>query len=288
MLGGGLAIGQSLWGASVDNVLGIDVVTTWLNDSADWDIVRINATSEPDLYWGMLVSCFTYPRSDSCLFFQLLGATQVHSSLATDSDLQAVICLLALLTVPALLSGPCLSGVQPEGCDPLTHSVALCWLTAWFEMQGGGPLLATAVGFEVQLHLLPADSLVPTLTAVWPLPKGVEAFEWYYQWYASSPKAIQSSYALVTTPAGAAATATATNWDPDNTTESLEAMQVATCLVLVPCALWTLFWTPTSSTPHISFEGHCEMQIDEYLTILGNPQPQPVVSKSLTRIPSSS
>ena len=86
MLGGGLAIGQSLWGASVDNVLGIDVVTTWLNDSADWDIVRINATSEPDLYWGMLVSCFTYPRSDSCLFFQLLGATQVHSSLATDSD----------------------------------------------------------------------------------------------------------------------------------------------------------------------------------------------------------
>ena len=80
MLGGGLAIGQSLWGASVDNVLGIDVVTTWLNDSADWDIVRINATSEPDLYWGMLVSCFTYPRSDSCLFYQLLGATRVHSS----------------------------------------------------------------------------------------------------------------------------------------------------------------------------------------------------------------
>ena len=104
-------------------------------------------------------------------------------------------------------------------------------------MQGGGPLLATAVGFEVQLHPLPADSLVPTLTAVWPLPKGVEAFEWYYQWYASSPKAIQSSYALVTTPAGAAATATATNWDPDNTTESFEAMQVTTCLVLVPCAL---------------------------------------------------
>jgi len=37
-------------------VLGIDVVSTWQNNTADWDIVRINATNEPDLFWGMLVS----------------------------------------------------------------------------------------------------------------------------------------------------------------------------------------------------------------------------------------
>ena len=43
-------------GPSVDSVLGIDVVSTWENDTADWDIVRINATSYPDLFWGMLVS----------------------------------------------------------------------------------------------------------------------------------------------------------------------------------------------------------------------------------------
>ena len=42
-------------GPSVDSVLGIDVVSTWQNDTADWDIVRINATNHPDLFWGMLV-----------------------------------------------------------------------------------------------------------------------------------------------------------------------------------------------------------------------------------------
>ena len=55
-LGGGEGIGGSLWGPSVDSVLSIDVVSTWQNNTADWDIVRINATNEPDLFWGMLVS----------------------------------------------------------------------------------------------------------------------------------------------------------------------------------------------------------------------------------------
>ena len=54
-LGGGLGIGANRVGPSVDNVLGIDVVNTWENDTADWDVVRINATSHPDLFWGMLV-----------------------------------------------------------------------------------------------------------------------------------------------------------------------------------------------------------------------------------------
>ena len=54
-LGGGLGLGGSRVGPSVDSVLGIDVVSTWQNDTADWDIVRINATSHPDLFWGMLV-----------------------------------------------------------------------------------------------------------------------------------------------------------------------------------------------------------------------------------------
>ena len=54
-LGGGLGLGGSRVGPSVDSVLGIDVVSTWQNDTADWDIVRINATNHPDLFWGMLV-----------------------------------------------------------------------------------------------------------------------------------------------------------------------------------------------------------------------------------------
>ncbi len=90
-------------------------------------------------------------------------------------------------------------------------------------------MLATAVGFEVVLHPLPSDSMVPTLSAIWPLPLAVEAFQWFNEWHASSPKTIQSSYALVTTPAGAAAAVEALNWDPDNTTESFEAMQVCCC-----------------------------------------------------------
>ena len=61
-LGGGLGIGANLWGASVDSVLGIDVISTWQNNSADWEIVHINSTNYPDLFWGMLVrltwACF--------------------------------------------------------------------------------------------------------------------------------------------------------------------------------------------------------------------------------------
>jgi len=55
-LGGGLGIGANLWGASVDSVLGIDVISTWQNNSADWEIVHTNSTNYPDLFWGMLVS----------------------------------------------------------------------------------------------------------------------------------------------------------------------------------------------------------------------------------------
>ncbi len=70
-LGGGEGIGGSLWGPSVDSVLGIDVVSTWQNNTADWDIVRINATNEPDLFWGMLVSynppCRTCVTCSACL-----------------------------------------------------------------------------------------------------------------------------------------------------------------------------------------------------------------------------
>ncbi|DBA98738.1 TPA: hypothetical protein ACH3X1_014511 [Trebouxia sp. C0004] len=60
-LGGGEGIGGSLWGPSVDSVLGIDVVSTWQNNTADWDIVHINATNEPDLFWGMLLQLHPLP-----------------------------------------------------------------------------------------------------------------------------------------------------------------------------------------------------------------------------------
>ena len=58
-LGGGLGIGSSRVGPSVDSVLGIDVVSTWENNTANWDIVRINASSHSDLFWGMLVRFLT-------------------------------------------------------------------------------------------------------------------------------------------------------------------------------------------------------------------------------------
>ena len=57
-LGGGAGAGSSFWGPAVDNVLGLDVVSTWKRDTADWNIVRINATCHPDLFWGMLVQPF--------------------------------------------------------------------------------------------------------------------------------------------------------------------------------------------------------------------------------------
>ena len=67
-LGGGLGIGGSRVGPSVDSVLGIDVVSTWQKNTSDWDIVRINATSHADLFWGMLVSLSECACTCLCLW----------------------------------------------------------------------------------------------------------------------------------------------------------------------------------------------------------------------------
>lgn len=42
-------------------------------------------------------------------------------------------------------------------------------------MQGGGFMLVTAVGFELQLHPTPPEGLLTTLTAIFPLREAVSA-----------------------------------------------------------------------------------------------------------------
>ena len=49
-------MGLPLWGPSVDSLLAVDVVSTWLPNPADWAIVRVDADNYPDLFWGMKVS----------------------------------------------------------------------------------------------------------------------------------------------------------------------------------------------------------------------------------------
>lgn len=88
-------------------------------------------------------------------------------------------------------------------------------------------MLAAAVGFELQLHDLPADGLLQQATAIWPLPAAVEAFQWYSDWKETAPPGLDSGFDFATTPMGQAAIVTFTNWDPANSSEVNEAMEVA-------------------------------------------------------------
>lgn len=94
-------------------------------------------------------------------------------------------------------------------------------------------MLAVAVGFEVQMHPTPPEGILTTLTAIFPLPAAVSAFSWYSEWAMTAPFELQSSMSIVTTPMGKAAAIAATNFDPDNTTDVNEALQV----ILFPCCL---------------------------------------------------
>ena len=87
-------------------------------------------------------------------------------------------------------------------------------------------MLATAVGFELQMHPTPPEGLLNTLTAVFPLPESVAALAWFSDWVQTAPFELQSSFAFVTAPTGPIATIGVTNFDPDNSTAVLEAMEV--------------------------------------------------------------
>ncbi len=87
-------------------------------------------------------------------------------------------------------------------------------------------MLATAVGFELQLHPIAADGILPGVTVIWPLPLAVDAFQWYNDWQEGAPAELTSGMAFATTPMGKVATVSVTNWDPDNNTEVTEALQV--------------------------------------------------------------
>lgn len=93
-------------------------------------------------------------------------------------------------------------------------------------------MLATAVGFELQLHPTPPEGILNTLTAVFPLPEAVSAMSWYSEWAATAPFELQSAFTVVTTPTGPAAVVAATNFDPDNTTAVNEALQVSCCMLM--------------------------------------------------------
>lgn len=93
-------IGANRVGPSMDNVLGIDVVSTWENNTDVWDIVRINASNHSDLFWGMLVGphccvvsfwCVVMPVNAMCA-----GCCILTDLGGVDSSVSCVI-LLCLL-----------------------------------------------------------------------------------------------------------------------------------------------------------------------------------------------
>ena len=87
-------------------------------------------------------------------------------------------------------------------------------------------MLAAAVGFELQLHALPEDGMLEQATAIWPLPAGMEAFQWYSDWRETAPSALDSSFEVATTPMGQAVVVTFTNWDIANSSEVNDAVEV--------------------------------------------------------------
>ena len=87
-------------------------------------------------------------------------------------------------------------------------------------------MLATAVGFELQLHSLPPDGMVEQATAIWPLAAGLEAFQWYSEWLKTAPSELETEFATATTPMGQVATVGFYNWDPDNSSDVNEAIEV--------------------------------------------------------------
>ena len=90
-------------------------------------------------------------------------------------------------------------------------------------------MLATAVGFELQLHPIAADGLLTGFTAIWPLSLTVEAFNMYNDWLADAPAELSTDMALATTPMGQVATVSVYNWDPYNSSEVTQAMEVVFC-----------------------------------------------------------
>ena len=94
-------------------------------------------------------------------------------------------------------------------------------------LQGGGAMLATAVGFELQLHPIPADGLMSGVTAIWPLQSAVQAFQWYNDWLETAPPELDTDFAMITVPSlGQVVAVGVTNWDPNNSTDMIQAVQV--------------------------------------------------------------
>ena len=122
-------------------------------------------------------------------------------------------------------------------------------------LQGGGPMLATAVGFVLQLHSLPADGVLEQATAVWPLAAGLEAFQWYSEWRETAPSALETTFATATTKMGQVATVAFTNWDPDNSSDVNEAIEVIDTKLLHEFAMCLFLFTYIIATS-IAARGH--------------------------------
>ena len=88
-------------------------------------------------------------------------------------------------------------------------------------------MLATAVGFELQLHPIPADGLVSRVTAIWPLQSAVQAFQWYNDWLETAPSELDTDFAMITVPSlGHVVAVGVTNRDPNSSTEINQAVEV--------------------------------------------------------------
>ena len=91
-------------------------------------------------------------------------------------------------------------------------------------------MLATAVAFELQLHPIPADGILPQAQAIWPIETAMEACQWYFEWQQTTPIQLETEYALATIPGvGQVAAVSITNWDPENTTSVTKAFEVTSC-----------------------------------------------------------
>ena len=119
-------------------------------------------------------------------------------------------------------------------------------------------MLATAVGFELQLHSLPADGELEQATAIWPLATGLEAFQWYSEWRETAPSALETTFATATTKMGQVATVAFVNWDPDNSSDVNEAIEVIDAKVLheVPMCLLLCISGPVHIATSIATRGH--------------------------------
>ena len=102
------------------------------------------------------------------------------------------------------------------------------------QIQGAGQNLAAVVGFHVQLHDLPPDNLVPTVTTIFPLALANQAYAQWLEWKQTAPFTLENTIIMSPIGPGKYGVVFAVyNWDPTGEDEeSAVALQVWMCALL--------------------------------------------------------